>query len=406
MPFNIALSGLSAASSDLEVTANNIANTSTTGFKGSRAEFAELFSAANQNLSTSAIGSGVRLTNVAQQFSGGNIETTNNSLDFAISGSGFFVLRDGKGLSYTRAGAFQQDRNGDVINSAGQHLQVFPPNATGGFDTSTMTNLTLDTSQQPAQATTQASLLLNLPSTATQPTAAFSPTDSTSYNQSTPFTAYDSLGAKHNVTTYFVKTATPNTWDAYMYVDGTAAGPAQTVAFDTTGALTTPAGGQLTYSALNVNPGANPLQISLDLSKATQFGNTFSVNAINQNGYPTGTLSSVDVASDGVVSATYSNGQSRSLGQIAMASFANSQGLHQVDNTNWTATFASGDPVLGAAGSGHLGTVQSGALESSNTADLTQQLVNMIRAQRNYQANAKVISTDDQLTKTVINMTN
>jgi flagellar hook protein FlgE len=406
MAFNIALSGLKAASSDLEVTANNIANTSTTGFKGSRAEFAELYSVAGKNLSSTQVGSGVRLTNVAQQFTAGNIENTNNSLDFAISGDGFFTVKDGKGLSYTRAGAFRQDPNGYVVNAAGQNLQVFPPNNAGGFDTSTMTDLRLITSQNAAKATSSVQLALNLPSNATAPANAFDPKDATSYNQATPFTAYDSLGATHNGTVYFVRDAAANTWNAHLFIDGKDTGAVQQLSFSSTGALSAPVGGKLTFPAISASPGADPMQINLDVTKATQFGNNYAVTSISQDGYPTGTLSSIDVSSDGVVQAKYSNGQSQALGQLALANFANPQGLRQLDNTNWAASYDSGTPVMGAAGSGNFGGVQSGALEASNTADLTAQLVNMIKAQRNYQANAQVISTDDKLTQTIINIRN
>ncbi|MEI7035925.1 flagellar hook protein FlgE [Fulvimonas yonginensis] len=405
MAFNIALSGLNAASKDLEVTANNIANTGTTGFKGSRAEFAELYNSAGRNLSATAIGSGVRLADVAQQFAAGNVENTGNSLDFAISGDGFFTLRDGKGYSYTRAGAFHQDNNGYVVNAAGQHLQVFPP-AGNGFDTSTLTDLQMTNAQSSAKATSNVEMSLNLPSDATAPTSAFSPTDALSYNQATPFTAYDSLGASHNGTVYFVKGAAPNTWSAYLYVDGVAAGAPQALSFTSSGALASPAGGKLNFPALSVSPGADPLTLSIDLNKATQFGNSYALSAINQDGYPSGTLSSIDVSSEGVVQAKYSNGQSTPLGQLALANFSNLQGLRQLDNTNWAASFDSGAPVMGAAGQGTFGGVQSGALEASNTADLTAQLVNMIKAQRNYQANAQVISTDDKLTQTIINIRN
>ncbi|HEV2538918.1 MAG TPA: flagellar hook protein FlgE [Frateuria sp.] len=406
MAFNIALSGLNAASKDLEVTANNIANTGTTGFKGSRAEFAELYNSAGRNLSATAIGSGVRLAEVAQQFGAGNVENTGNSLDFALNGDGFFTLRDGKGYAYTRAGAFQQDANGYVVNASGQHLQVFPP-AGNGFDTSTLVDLQMTTAQSAAKATGSVQMSLNLPSDATGPTTTpFSPTDAQSYNQATPFTAYDSLGASHNGTVYFVKQPAANTWNAYLYVDGVSAGAPQAVSFTSSGALATPAGGKLNFPAMSVSPGANPLTLSLDLSKATQFGNSYSLSAINQDGYPSGTLSSIDVSSQGVVQAKYSNGQSTALGQLALANFSNLNGLRQLDNTNWAASFDSGAPVMGAAGQGTFGAVQSGALEASNTADLTAQLVNMIKAQRNYQANAQVISTDDKLTQTIINIRN
>ncbi|MGN2247612.1 flagellar hook protein FlgE [Frateuria sp. GZRR35] len=406
MAFNIALSGLNAASKDLEVTANNIANTGTTGFKGSRAEFAELYNSAGRNLSATAIGSGVRLADVAQQFAAGNVENTGNSLDFAISGDGFFTMRDGKGYSYTRAGAFNQDNNGYVVNTSGQHLQVFPP-AGNGFDTSTMVDLQLTNAQSAAKATGSVEMSLNLPSDAAAPTTTpFNPTDALSYNQATPFTAYDSLGATHNGTVYYVKGAAPNTWNAYLYVDGVSAGAPQTLSFNTSGALATPAGGKLNFPALAVTPGADPLTLSIDVNKVTQFGNAYALSSINQDGYPSGTLSGIDVSSEGVVQAKYSNGQAVSLGQLALANFNNLQGLRQLDNTGWAASFDSGTAIMGVAGQGTFGAVQSGALESSNTADLTAQLVNMIKAQRNYQANAQVISTDDKLTQTIINIRN
>ena len=405
MAFNIALSGINAASKDLEVTANNIANTGTTGFKGSRAEFAELYNAAGRNLSATSIGSGVRLAAVAQQFGAGNVENTGNSLDFAISGDGFFTMRDGKGYSYTRAGAFQQDANGYVVNANGQHLQVFPP-AGNGFDTSTLTDLQMTNAQSAAKATGNVAMSLNLPSDATAPATAFSPTDALSYNQSTPFTAYDSLGATHSGVVYFVKGATPNSWTANLYVDGVAAGAPQALSFTSSGALATPAGGKLNFPALSVSPGANPLTLSIDVNKATQFGNAYALSSVGQDGYPSGTLSGIDVSSEGIVQAKYSNGQSNSLGQLAMANFSNLDGLRQLDNTNWAASYDSGAAVTGAAGQGTFGSVQSGSLEASNTADLTAQLVNMIKAQRNYQANAQVISTDDKLTQTIINIRN
>ncbi|MGY3039541.1 flagellar hook protein FlgE [Rhodanobacter sp. TND4EL1] len=406
MAFNIALSGLNAASKDLEVTANNIANTATTGFKGSRAEFAELFSAAGPNLSSSQTGSGVRLTNVAQQFTAGSVETTNNSLDFAISGDGFFTLRDGKGYSYTRAGAFQKDPDGYVTNAAKQRLQVYPPTA-NGFDNSTMVDLQLLTAQNAAKATGTVKMSVNLPSDATVPATAFDPTtDPDSYNQSTPFTLYDSLGATHSGTVYYVKDAAANTWNANLYVDGASVGAPQQLTFSSSGALVAPANGKLNFPAVTVSPGSEPIQLTLDMGKATQFGNSYAVTAINQDGYPTGTLSSIDVSGEGVVQAKYSNGQTTSIGQLAMAQFSNQQGLRQLDNTNWAASYDSGTAVMGAAGNGTFGSVQAGALEASNTADLTAQLVNMIKAQRNYQANAQVISTDNQLTQTIINIRN
>jgi flagellar hook protein FlgE len=293
------------------------------------------------------------------------------------------------------------------MNANGQRLQVFPPVAGGGFDTSTMTDLQLFTAQNAAKATSSVQMALNLPSDATPPATAFDPlNDPSSYNQATPFTAYDSLGATHNGVVYFVKDAAANVWNANLYIDGTAVGTPQTLTFGSNGSLVAPANGQLAFPAAAVSPGADPMQLTLDMTKATQFGNAYAASAINQDGYPTGILSSIDVSREGVVQAKYSNGQSTALGQLAIAQFSNEQGLRQLDNTNWAASYDSGTPVMGAAGNGTFGSVQAGALEASNTADLTAQLVNMIKAQRNYQANAQVISTDNQLTQTIINIRN
>jgi flagellar hook protein FlgE len=249
-------------------------------------------------------------------------------------------------------------------------------------------------------------MALNLPSNATAPANPFDPADALSYNQSTPFTVYDSLGATHTGVVYFVKDAVANTWNANLYVDGVSAGAPQQISFSSAGALVSPATGQLAFGAMTVSPGADPLALNLDMTKATQFGNEYVASAINPDGYPTGILSSIDINSQGIVQAKFSNGETTSLGQIALARFANQQGLRQLDNTNWAASYDSGVPVMGAAGTGMYGAVQSGALEASNTADLTADLVNLIKAQRNYQANAQVISADDKLTQTVINITN
>ncbi|MBB3225612.1 flagellar hook protein FlgE [Luteibacter sp. Sphag1AF] len=407
MTFNIALSGINAASSDLEVTANNIANVNTTGFKGSRAEFSQVYSSAGQNLSANSIGNGVRLTNVAQQFTDGNLNQTGNNLDFGIAGNGFFVMKNGAGYSYTRAGAFQQDDNGYIVNAMGQRLQAYPVTATGQFDMSTLTDLQLQTGQSPAKATTAIGVLSNLPGDATVPTVAtFNKDDANSYNYATPYTAYDSLGATHSGMIYYVKDATANTWNAHMVIDGTEAGTPQQISFTTGGALVTPAGGKLNFGAVSPNPGANPLNISVDVTKMTQYGSTFSTSATTNDGYAAGKFSQFDVSTSGVVSAQYNNGQSKVIGQVAMVTFANNQGLRQLNNTDWAESSDSGQPIRGVGNSGDVGAVQSGQLEASNTADLTAQLVNMIKAQRNYQANAQVISTDDKLTQTIINIRN
>jgi flagellar hook protein FlgE len=401
MALNTALSGINAAQSDLNVIANNISNANTTGFKGSRAEFSDVFAVTGLNLNSTATGSGTRLQDVAQQFAQGDIETTNNSLDLAISGNGFFVTNDGNGVSYTRAGDFQKDPSGYVGTSSGARLQVYPSNGIGGFDTSTLTDLKLVTAQSNAKATATVTMTSNLPASDAVPAVPFSTTDSTSYNDATPVTVYDSQGGSHQGTVYYAKTGT-NTWDAHLYVDGNDAGT-QALTFDTTGKLTTPANGNLTFNPVNLGNGSNALALTVNVTNTTQFGTDYSAGTISQDGYEAGTLSNIDIDSKGVVTAYYSNNQSSQIGQLAIANFANLQGLRQTGDTSWAASGDSGAAVMGTAGTGQFGSIQSGALEDSNTSDTTAQLVNMIKAQRNYQANAQVLSTDNTLASSLFN---
>ncbi|HYM34455.1 MAG TPA: flagellar hook protein FlgE [Steroidobacteraceae bacterium] len=404
MPFSIALSGLNAASTDLNATANNIANSSTTGFKSSRTEFSELFAVSPQGTSNTQTGNGVRVAAIAQQFQQGSIDVTGNSQDMAISGQGFFIVSDSGALTYTRAGAFQIDNSGFVVNSKNQRLQAYPPNGAGGFNTGGLSDLQLTTSVSAPAATSLANVLFNLPASATPPAVApFDSTNTNTYNQAPSLTVYDSLGAAHTSTLYFVKTATANQWDAHLFVDGNAVGGAQTLQYSTSGTLIVPAGGNVTFPAYTPATGAAPLNLTFDVSKTTQFGDNFSVNSVTQNGFTTGRLIGIDFDSTGVVQARFTNGRSIPLGQVALANFSNPQGLQQLDNTNWAETFSSGQPLRGQAGNSGLGLIQSGSLESSNV-DLTAQLVNMITAQRNFQANAQVISTTDQITQTIINI--
>lgn len=410
MAFGIALSGISAAQTDLDVTANNIANSETTGYKESRTEFAELFSTSLQGVSSLQPGNGVRVSRIAQQFSQGNIKTSSNSLDMAINGSGFFVVSDGGALQYTRAGAFSPDANGVVVNAAGQRLQAYPALNNGAFNTSTMGDLQIQTQQSAPSATTEAQTIFNLPANAAQPaTATFDPADASSYNNATSVTVYDSLGAAHTSTLYFVKTATPNQWQSRLYVDGTAVGtgtPAvftQDLTYSASGALTTPAGGQVNFGTYTPTTGANAMNVDFDFSRTSQYGNSFGVTSVSQDGFTTGQLTGITVDPTGVVQANFTNGQSTSLGQVALVNFASPQSLQKVDGTNWVETFSSGQPVLGSSGQSGFGSLQSGAVEASNV-DVTKQLVNMIVAQRNYQANAQMISTEKSITETIINM--
>lgn len=404
MTFDLALSGIKASQADLDTTANNIANSSTTGFKSSRTEFAELFAVSAQGVSSTAVGNGVKVSEVDQQFSQGSINFTNNSLDLAISGNGFFTISNGGAQSYTRAGAFSTDKDGYVVNAQGARLQVYAPTTTGGFNTSSMTDLQLVTTESAPTATTTVKLGLNLPSDATVPTnPTFDPSDSTSYTDATSVTVYDTLGAAHTGTMYFSKTATAGVWDTRLYVDGTAVGAAQQLTFNSAGALTTPANGGLTFPAYTPATGASPLNMTVNFSGTTQYGSNFAVNSTTQDGYTTGKLTGMAIDKYGVVQAQYTNGKSVTLGQVALANFANPNGLQKLQDTNWSETFESGQAQRGQAGNSGFGAIQAGALEASNV-DITAQLVNMITAQRNFQANAQAISTANQLTQTIINM--
>ncbi len=406
MGFNISLSGINAANSDLNVTANNIANVNTTGFKESRAEFADLFQATSYGLSKNAIGSGVRTTNVAQQFIQGNNEQTGRSLDMAVSGEGFFTLTMNGARVYSRAGNFQTDQQGYVVNPQGARLQVFAPTADGSsFDAGRMTDLQLLTTDSPPRQTSMVNVSFTLPANAKQPTVTpFDPTNSNSYSHSTGgITVYDSLGVSHTQTSYFVKTATPNQWEVHNYVDGQPAGNAVPLTFSDTGTLTAPANGRIVMDPFTPSTGAGELAMTLDLSGSTQYGEQFALRNTAQDGYAAGKLNEITISEEGVVFARYSNGDDRALGQVALTTFNNPQGLQAKGNNLWAETFDSGTARTGQPDTSNLGKIQAGSLESS-TVDLTEQLVNMITAQRNFQANAQMVSTQDQITQTIINI--
>lgn len=405
MPFRIALSGLNAASADLNVTANNIANVNTTGYKESRSEFADLFPISSYGLSSNSTGIGTTVARVSQQFEQGAISTTGNAMDLALSGEGFFTLSDNGSTVYTRAGAFGTDRNGYVVNASGQRLQVFPPVAgSDSFDTARLTDLQLLTADNPPSASTRLDADFNLPANALPPaTTPFSATDPTSYSHTTSVTVYDSLGVAHSANLYFIKGAAPNAWDVQVQIDGTDVGGLNPLTYSDTGELLTPAGGLLSLPAHTTTTGAAPLSLTLALDGSTQFGSSFGVASLQQDGYASGRLTGVEITQEGVVQARYTNGQAIPLGQLALANFSNPQGLQQLGNSSWGETYASGQVIRGPAGSTNFGLVQSGALEASNV-DLTEQLVNMITAQRNFQANAQMISTADQVTQTILNI--
>ena len=397
---------MNAASADLNVTSHNIANSNTTGFKQSRAEFGDVFAVSAAGLSRNAIGAGVRLEKVAQQFGQGNVDFTGRSLDLALSGEGFFTLSADGATVYSRAGNFGTDRDGFVVNPSGQRLQVFLPNAGGnGFDTGRLGDQQLATGDSAPHPTTSVEVGTNLPANASPPTLApLDPNDPATYNHTTSLTVYDSLGAAHTQSMFFIKTANPNEWQVQTQIDGTNVGGLQTLNYANTGGLVSPSPGRIALApAYTPTTGAAPINITLDVSASTQYGNAFGVSSLVQDGYATGRLTGIEVSPEGIVNARYTNGVSTPLGQVALTSFANPQGLQPLGDNGWAETFESGQARRGPAGTSEFGLVQGGALEASNV-DLTEQLVNMITAQRNFQANAQMISTQDQITQTVINI--
>ena len=405
MAFSTALSGIQAASADLGIIGNNVANAATTGFKASRAEFGDVY-ASLLGASDTTIGSGVKMQRAAQMFEQGNISFTNNALDLAISGAGFFQLDDGGSTVYTRAGQFSLDSSGYVVNSEGNRLLAREADINGAI-TGGIVPLQLDTTYVAPNATQAMSGNINFDAREPETDSSWSMLtgvpDVAGYNSSTSTTIYDSLGNDHTLSLYFSKldpATNPNEWNVRTLIDGVEL-DTTTVTFNDDGSFAGPANIPVTW---NPGGGATPGQvINIDLSSSTQYGSTFAVNSISQDGFTSGQLLGVDIDSSGIIFARFSNGQSQARGQIMLANFANTQGLQPLGNTTWAETFTSGAPVVSEPGTAGLGLVQSNALEESNV-DLTGQLVRMILAQRNFQANAQTIQAEDTITQTIINL--
>jgi len=421
MPFRSALSGINAAAQELRIIGNNVSNASTTGFKQSRANFSDVYAASSSGGTANSIGAGVRLASVDQLFTQGNIGFTDSKLDMAINGQGFFILEDNGSRVYARSGQFQADRDGFIVNSNDQKMIVNVADESGTI-TGAAGPLRLDSSNIPPSATNLIEVAVNLDSGETPPnTFPFDPERPSSYTHSTSLTVYDSLGTPHLQSMYYVKTANPNEWELHTFLDGKhLRGPANPetglfspdkIKFDGAGSLASINGqasppGKIFFEPIDTGSGAEPLELTMDLQgniPITQFGGAFTVNGIKQNGFTSGRLTGIDIDDTGIVRARFTNGQNRTLGQVTLSNFSNPNGLRQMGDSNWAESFDSGPALIGTPGSGSLGLIQSGALEGSNV-DLTGQLVNMITAQRNFQANAQVISTADAVTQTVINI--
>lgn len=434
--FNIGLSGLKSTQTGLEVTSNNIANSGTAGYKNNTAEFAAVYNGSQRG--------GVKVANVKEDFvTGGEIVRTGNALDIAIDGQGFFAISENGRTAYTQAGQFQLDNDLNIVNANGGKLQGFGVSQVDGGDPTivpgVLTDLKIEASNIEAQASTNINFNGNLSSSSdviAYP-AIFDPKDGSQYNFSQSTEVFDSLGNSHVMTQYFNHTGS-NEWQAMFFLDGKPLTQAQLAATgatigtqpvdDGTGTATTVAAGTLTikfdtdgqmipYSttpdvrAVNlsvgvagaaatknaeISTGAAALAINLKFDGTTQFGSSFSVNENDANGYTSGAFSGVKVEDDGRVFATFTNGESKLQGQVVLASFANVDGLEQGSNTVWYQTEESGSALYGEPESGSLGKLLSGSFMGSNV-DISEQLVGLMSFQQNYQANAKTISSADEM---------
>lgn len=419
MSFQQGLSGLNAAAKNLDVIGNNVANSGTVGFKQSQAQFADVYANSLTGAGGANVGIGVKVAQVAQQFTQGTITATNNPLDMAINGGGFFRMDNNGEATYQRNGQFQLDRMGFIVNPTGAKLTGYTANASGALLTGAPSPLSINTADLTPQMTTGVNAVLNLDSGNTPIDAAIIPfdmNDPDTFHSSTAVSVYDSLGNAQTLQTFYVlrppaPPATIGAWDVYAANDGVqiagggATGQVGTLNFDTNGMLTTmPMPLTPAVSVPATAAGAtSPFPVTLDFTGTTQFGSTFSVNTLNQDGYTSGRLAGFSIGADGMVLGRYTNGQSAVLGQVVLANFANPNGLQQLGNNMWAETSTSGNPLIGVPASGSLGVLQSSAVEDSNV-DLTAELVNMITAQRVYQANAQTIKAQDAVMQTLVNL--
>jgi len=406
MSFQQGLSGLNAASRNLDAIGNNVANASTVGFKSSGVVFADVYAASigSTGAGGDAIGIGTQVAEVRGNFDQGNVSTTNNPLDMAINGQGFFRLDTNGSITYSRNGQFHLDKDGYIVNSSGSKLSGYGVDGLGNILVANPVPLQVSSAQLNATQTSSAKIGLNLDARDPVISKPFDIKDASTYDKATSITVYDSLGNAHALATYYVKTAA-NKWSVYGAADGAAiAAPLGTMTFKTDGTLDTTA----TTLPFNVSvPLAagptTPLNFKLDYTGSTQYASNFSVDTLWQDGFAPGMLSGYGISDDGTILGRYSNGQSRNLGQIVLSNFKNPQGLAMLGNNAYGESAESGQPLPGVPGGSNFGVIQSGAVEDSNV-DLTQELVNMITAQRVYQANAQTIKTQDQVLNTLVNL--
>jgi len=422
MALYTSLTGLNAANSDLSVIANNIANVGSNGFKKSSADFGDIFASSAQSDPHKTVGIGTLFKGARQSFTQGPLQSTGNTLDLAITGGGFFVVRNKLGdTSLTRNGAFALDSQRYVTDSNGARVMAYPVNADGvpsAVGAGALQGLRVPETSGAPRASSLIDLSVNLPSAATVPTAAFNAKDATSYNASTSTTIFDSLGNPLTATVYYVRTTTPTAgaptskWDAHLFVgsdelstSATTPKTPETVTFDNLGALTAPSTA-VAFQPYTPTSGGAALALSVDHgSTTTQVADPFGVVTATQDGFAVGRLDNIAIDNAGIVKAGFTNGQTQVLGKLALADVANPSGLKQLGDAHWAQTGLSGNLLIGEAGAQGLGTVQSGSLERSNV-ELTDELVNLIVAQRDFQANAKAVETDGQMIQSMLQLHN
>ncbi len=392
MGFSQALSGLNAAASQLDVVGNNIANSQTVGFKGSSVQFADVYTGAK-------VGQGVRVSGVLQDFSNGTLESTGRNLDLGINGAGFFRFLQGEQIVYSRNGQLTLTKEGYLENAQGARLTGFPAGVGTGGQPQV---LQVPAGGMNASATTGVDATFNLDAESDIITDAFDPADDDTYSYANTATVYDSLGVQHTMTLYFVKTG-ENEWAVHSAVDG-AVDAANTgeLRFNSNGTLDEANSTFPDYS-FAMNNGADDVTFGINFDGTTQFGQEFDLGSLDQNGYTAGSLVGVTVDDDGNIIGNYANEQSQVLGTLALANFRNPEGLQPAGDNAWVETGTSGQPLLGLAGTGMFGNVESQALEVSNV-DLTSELVDLIIAQRNYQANTQTIKVQDEVLQNAVNL--
>ncbi|MGI2000275.1 flagellar hook protein FlgE [Shewanella frigidimarina] len=400
MSFNIALSGLQSTTQDLNTISNNIANSTTVGFRGGRSEFSAIYNGGQAG--------GVSVMSTTQNFTkGGSLTYTGRQLDMGIQGDGFFVLKGTDGANmYARAGMFHQDSQGYVVDPVGNRLQGYGASATGRIQTGNAIDLQIQTASLAAKATTDVALVSNLDARVAiidPAVTAFDATKSDTFHSSNTVSVYDSLGTEHAMTQYYVKTGS-NSWNVHFMMDGNDVTPAggHAMTFDSNGVLQTGKTLNLAITDPTILNGASALNFDIGYDKSTQYAANYNNSSLRQDGFTSGELKGVRLDDNGLVYGTYTNGQELLQGQVALANFSNPNGLKPVSNNAWVASNEAGQAIMGAPSTGTMGTVTGGYLEGSNV-DTTAEMVNLMSAQRNYQSNAKVLDVNSTMQQALLN---